>query len=95
MRKIVGYFGIAIILVLIVLGINAYFITSFTGGQLVDGFGRALYPGPPIMRLLGDPDWPGLRWFIIDMIIFWPSIILAIYMIVFGFKIRDDDGSFP
>ena len=94
MRKIIGYLGIVIILVLIALGINDYFITSINEtGQLVDGFGRPLYPGPPIMKLLGNSDWAGLRWFIVDTIIFWPSFILAIYMIVFGFKTRDKEGS--
>ena len=60
---------------LIMLGIKAYFMMSYspTEGIIRDGLGRILYKTPFIVRFaLGEERmWPGFGWFAIDFIIFW------------------------
>ena len=92
MGKLLGFLGIAIFLVLIYLVFNAYFVFGLNeAGQRVDGFGRVLTEAPWFAQFIGAwGDWPGLQWHLIDMAIFWPSIILAVWLCYVGFGSEDE-----
>ena len=91
MRKLSTYLGVAILIFVFVIGAAAYMVTSFNVDtqQWWDGLGRPLTESPWLMQvLLGEERlWAGWFWFIVDMIIFWGSIGVAIVFI----KLGEDD----
>jgi hypothetical protein len=94
MRKLFGYLGVAIIICEIIAAVIAYFVVSVDPhtGMTFDGFGRQLSESPILMRLIFGQDrlWPGWKWFVLDLIIFWGGIVSGINVAKFGFQSKDD-----
>jgi hypothetical protein len=99
MKKTLAYilFGIATALILADLGaaFMAYFATSFDPmvGGTVDGLGRPVYDAPWFIRFLngGDQQWAGPIWFIVDMVVFWTTISIAMGFVKLGSKLSGKD----
>lgn len=46
--------------------------------QFKDGWGRPLYDVPTVLVLMGaQPSWPGIKWLIVDAIIFWGGLLIG------------------
>lgn len=96
MRKLLSGISLVVSLVigiaLIYYVFNAYFIISFsTQGKMVDGLGRTLYESPWLVNfILRTGDWPGLTWFLIDLIVFWSSIFVLYLLIKVRFRLNED-----
>lgn len=90
MRKIVGYIGIFLFIVVFIAGFAAYFITSVDPQTrtMYDGIGRPLSESPLLMRLILGQErlWAGWGWFIVDLVIFWGGIGLGFTLTKYGFK---------
>lgn len=58
--------------------INSQFIVGYDNatGMITDGFGRILYPAPPLLQMARIMDWPGLKWYVID----WVFSVTLIYI---------------
>jgi hypothetical protein len=69
----------------------AYFITNIKSGVFYDGLGRILVPSPVIVRLVFGEErlWPGWIWFIIDMVVFWGTVLIGIGLIHITSKIEE------
>lgn len=84
-KKLVGYFGVALILLVFVCGFRAYFVKSFDAQILTyfDGFGRQLMDAPIVARYLFGQErlWAGWLWFVGDIVWFFGGIFL-------GFNLR-------
>ena len=89
MQKLItkGIYG-AVILVaiaLLILGFLAYFVSSFdkASGTWSDGLGRTLVQTPALIRLVFGEErlYPGWKWFILDMIVFWGVIAFGAYLV--------------
>jgi hypothetical protein len=89
MRKLVGYAGLVIILIVFVAGFFAYFVRSFDAANRVwyDGLGRALSDTPAIVRFFfgKEREWTGWLWLLTDFVVFWGGIGIAYLLIQFGF----------
>lgn len=76
MKKISGYIILGIVLVSI-LGLifyvyKGYFMMGIGENGYHDGWGRRLYDPPGWMKVFwSGMQFPGYKWFIIDIIIFW------------------------
>ena len=90
MKRVVGYIGVMVFIVMFVVGFLAYFITSVDPqtGTICDGLGRSLIESPLFLRLIFGQErlWPGWGWFVIDLVVFWGGIGLGYCLINFGFK---------
>lgn len=90
MRKLVGYVGIIIFIIVFISGFLAYFITSVDPHthMLYDGISRPLSESPFFMRLIFGQErlWAGWGWFIVDLTIFWDGIGLGVTLTKYGFK---------
>jgi len=90
MRKLAGYFGLALILAAFILGFVAYFVFSFDPQTKVtfDGLGRQLSESPKLVRLIfgEDKQWAGWRWFLIDMVVFWGAMGLGGSLAAWGLR---------
>jgi hypothetical protein len=77
LRKIFAVLGGFWIIAILILSFLAYFVTE-PGPR--DGLGRHLYYSPIFVRMIFGQDrlWPGLAWFIGDMVIFIGSSGLAL-----------------
>ena len=63
-------------------GFNAYFVTSFKDNVLRDGLGRELYEAPTILKFLWiESHWPGLNWWLFDMVYFWGGISFIVFVL--------------
>lgn len=72
------------IIILLICGFLAYFATSFDkiSKTWFDGLGRTLEPAPFLIRFIYMDDlWPGLKWFIFDIFIFWGAVLLGYSLI--------------
>ena len=62
----------------LVVGVLAYFVTSYGSetGMVLDGLGRFLEPAPFIAQFVFGSDrlWPGWGWFVIDLVWFWGGV---------------------
>lgn len=87
-KKISTGIGVILIITLFVLAFLAYFVSRFDSGERYDGLGRALVDSPWVVRIIFGEEkmWVGWKWFIVDMVIFWGGIALAISLISFGVK---------
>lgn len=85
MRKLGVYVGTAILLSILGAGFLAYFVFSFNTDtqQWFDGLGRSLTDSPWLMRLIlgEDRQWAGWFWFLVDMVVFWGGIAIALALI--------------
>jgi len=90
LKKLVGYVGILVFIVVFIGGFLAYFVTSIDPQTRLmhDGVGRPLSESPFFMRLIFGQErlWVGWRWFIADLIIFWGGIGLGVSLSKYGFK---------
>lgn len=89
MRKLCGYFGAGLVVVIFIAGFIAYFVRGVsTGGVELDGFGRELVKSPWFMRLIFGQEklWAGWFWWIGDMVIFFGGIALGASLANFGFS---------
>lgn len=67
---------------LLVGGFLAYFVTSFDNNVLKDGLGRALYDSPGIIKFFHfQNQWPGLHWWLFDMVYFWGGISFVVFVL--------------
>lgn len=86
MRKISNYIGGAVLVLVSLYAIAAYFVMYKSGGQWLDGLGRHLGPSPWFLRLVLGEDrlWAGPLWFVVDLSVFWGGVLLAITLFRFG-----------
>lgn len=90
MKKLSKILGLIIGASVFLATCNAYFVTKFNpvDKTFYDGFGRLLNPSPFFMRMVFGQDrfWAGWSWFLIDLIIFWGGMAIAILLINLGYK---------
>lgn len=93
MRKAIGIVGVILFITAMLGGVLAYFVctTDQTTNIMYDGFGRRLSESPFLMRWIFGEErvWAGWKWFFLDMVIFWGTMILGYGLVSFGF--RDSD----
>jgi hypothetical protein len=79
LRKILKAVGVIWFIALFIAAFFAYFITSSGPDGMTDGLGRQLVETPLFVRFfLGQERlWAGFIWHIIDMIVFFGSILVA------------------
>lgn len=90
MRKVIGALGLLLIGAILVAAFLAYFVVGFdqTSRTWSDGLGRQLSKSPAVVSWLFDQgEWPGLRWFLADFLIFWGGGAIAVLMMRWGFKL--------
>jgi len=90
---IYGIVGLGTI-VLCVLVFIAYFVISIgEDGITYDGLGRELEPTPAIAQMVfsAEREWPGLKWFVIDVGVFWVSVAVGFTLARVASKIYDSD----
>ena len=87
MRILIGWLGAALLLALFIATYMAYFVVVPGGAEIVhDGLGRQIYPAPAFLAWIHELDyWPGLKWWFVDMVVFWAGFIAAMYVIAYGF----------
>lgn len=80
--RVLQSLGVVYFLVLFVAGFMAYFMTTGGPDGIVDGLGRPLVPSPLVSRIFFGEDrlWAGGWWFILDNMIFWGSIMAAVWI---------------
>lgn len=95
MKRILKIF-LAILLVidigaLLFLVINSQFIVSYDKitGMMIDGFGRVLYPAPPLLQMAYIYDWPGLKWYAIDWVCGFALLYIA-YLLFHGITYKKE-----
>ncbi|MBT7932504.1 MAG: hypothetical protein HN640_03290 [Gammaproteobacteria bacterium] len=82
MQSIVKLFSGLIIISVFVLAFYAYMIRSVDGGIIYDGLGRQLNFVPLFARFfVPDSLWAGFGWYVIDFIIFFGGIGIAVFLI--------------
>lgn len=90
MRKIVGWFGAAIIACVVIAGFIAYFVyrTDPDTNIMYDGFGRRLSESPFFVRWFFGQErlWAGWLWAIGDMVIFWGGLFIGTLLAGWGFQ---------
>ena len=95
MNKFVGFIGKILIGLVIILTIVAYFFTSYDSNTNIwyDGLGRQMYELPNFLRFFIGPEnhWPGLFWFVVDLVVFWGGIIIGFHLI--GLESEKDNKS--
>jgi hypothetical protein len=97
MKKIIGkiMFGVGFLIgaSLLIAGFLAYFITQSRNGVIIDGLGRSLLESPLLLRLIFGQDrlWPGLGWFMVDMVIFWGGVGLIYLLFTSGAKLSENN----
>jgi hypothetical protein len=94
-RKFVGVVGLLLIAAILVAGFLAYFVVSFdqTSRTWFDGLGRPLSKAPILVSWLHDQrEWPGLAWFLTDLIVFWGGGAVAVTMLRWGFRLVRPDS---
>lgn len=90
MKKVIGYIGVALFVVVFIAGFLGYFITSVDpqSRTMYDGLGRPLSESPFFIRLVFGQErlWAGWGWFIVDLVIFWGGVGLGFSLAKYGFK---------
>ncbi len=82
MRTLAGIAGGMIFLALLYLGVMAYFVVGLgPDGALVDGLGRPLVEAPLFIRMTGISQFAGWIWWFVDMVVFWPLVLLAVTLL--------------
>jgi hypothetical protein len=82
MQSIVKLLLGLIIISIFILGFYAYMIRSVDGGIIYDGLGRQLSLVPLFARFfVPDSLWAGFGWYVIDFIIFFGGIGIAVFLI--------------
>lgn len=84
MRKLLSTIIYVIVIIgviaILVLGFKAYFMIEVgDNGQIIDGLGRKLTEAPVFVRMFfwSDRLWTGVKWFILDVVMFWVCIFLG------------------
>ena len=91
MQRLIGYLGFALIAMVIIASVLAYLVVGIhpASGIMTDGLGRAVSPAPFYIRLSGADFWPGLTWWLADLVLFWGALFIAYKAIIFGFAKPD------
>ena len=66
------------IIAFLILLVNSQFIVGYdhVTGMVTDGFGRTLYPAPPLLQMAYIYDWPGPQWYAVD----WICSVILLYI---------------
>jgi len=83
MRRVLKVLCIIWFLSVLVMTFLAYMVSRFdSAGEHLDGLGRHLNPAPPFIRIFfgTNDEWAGWGWFFGDMILFWGSVGLIIWV---------------
>jgi hypothetical protein len=88
LRKVCyGIIGVEVLLVLY-LGIMAYFVRSYdrSSGRIFDGLGRLLEPAPFVARFIfgADSYWAGWLQFGLEMVVFWGGAAIGVGLISYA-----------
>lgn len=82
MKKLKKIITAIYFIILLVGGFMAYFVSSFKDGIWKDGLGRVLYESPGLINFFHFQDkWPGLYWWLFDMIYFWGGISFIVFIL--------------
>lgn len=60
--------GVVLTVTILSYAFLAQFVTKFDGGRAYDGLGRELQPMPVSLLFLGNRNYPGRNWFLVDSI---------------------------
>jgi hypothetical protein len=70
---------------IIISGFLAYFVSSYDAVNKVpvDGLGREIMKAPFLAKflLIGNSTWAGLKWMIVDYIVFWGFVALTGFLL--------------
>lgn len=76
MKKVYLIISMIALLTFIVLSILTLFISS-TGNPPIDFWGRELQPSPLLVQWMQIDYYPGIKWFIIDLLIAFSLIVTS------------------